>query len=246
MGKFKKPAKKMLNGKMVYHTTGLPKHRYTLEEKLELSTKICALYATGKHTIEYCCKKFHVPHMGFLGWAAPTSDINQLLIDNKPLPDRCVPAIHEMYKEAKIKQLVGYSEVVKDAARHSLLKRIEGYETTEINEEYELDTDRVDENGEPNTNFGKMKLVKQRVKTKMEPPSDTAIIFALTNVDSDNFKNRNFNQVDATVKIPDASKEVAKLSDTELARKKSEIRSKLMQAEATDIEYDDVTARGTK
>lgn len=74
------------------------------------------------------------------------------------------------------------NEIILMEAKRSLLKRIRGYDVLETKITYDK---KLNEKGEP--------VVKERVETKKHVPGDTtAIIFALTNRDPENWK-RNVN-----------------------------------------------------
>lgn len=84
-----------------------------------------------------------------------------------------VTEVADIYKKAKQGQDTVYLDRIKTKARTNLEKLIEGYEVTEHREE---------------TDF---KGAKRTVDiTKQIQPSATAVIFALTNTDPDNFKHR--------------------------------------------------------
>lgn len=84
------------------------------------------------------------------------------------------------------------SQLVVDCKR-SLLELVQGYEWDETTTEHALNKD------------GKMVEVKKKVVHKKAAPNPTAIIFALCNRDSDNWKNRVNNEI--TGKIDTDSKQ---------------------------------------
>jgi len=85
--------------------------------------------------------------------------------------------IRGRYKKAQAKAESAYFTRLKIKSRKSLEKRVSGYEVEEKKVEYK----NVD---------GKLKVVSQVVTKKFVQPSDTAIIFSLTNKDPENFKHK--------------------------------------------------------
>lgn len=91
------------------------------------------------------------------------------------------------------------------SAKQSLKKLIEGYEYTEIENEYEAD------------GKGGYTIKKQKSKTKNVGPNVTAVIFALVNRDPENWQNRINTEVKADVKTEDAKLDLSKIPDELLA-----------------------------
>lgn len=89
----------------------------------------------------------------------------------KPEFSEAVKTAKEQYAEWERNQLLA-------DAKKSLMTLINGMDYEEVTTEYE-----PDRHGEP-------KIKKQTRKSKKIPPSAAAIIFALTNRDPDNWKNR--------------------------------------------------------
>lgn len=85
------------------------------------------------------------------------------------------------------------NDLVRDCKK-SLKMLITGTEITETTTEYVSDKD------------GNPTIKHQRVVTKMIMPNATAIIFALTNRDPDNWKNRQTTDVNANVKSDNETK----------------------------------------
>jgi hypothetical protein len=150
------------------------KKRRTDETKLELSKKICDKYAEGLDTIESTCNHFGVPYTTFKDWA--TEEGKYSLVK-----------IVELYKEAMNSSEENYDKLLKNKAKESLLRKVGYTEIEEIHEETSKDKD------------GNSIGTKTKTVNKIIPPTDNSIIFALTNKDSDNFKNRH--SVDGNVKI---------------------------------------------
>ena len=89
------------------------------------------------------------------------------------------PDFLESIKKAQLK----FNENVVSEAKKSLMKKIKGYEVEEVT----TMTEKI--NGKTIVT-GPVKTVKKHVQ-----PDTTAIIFSLTNLDSENFKNRNYTEL---------------------------------------------------
>lgn len=81
------------------------------------------------------------------------------------------------------------ANIVRVATR-GLMQLVTGYEYDEKKTEYEKDPSNPD----------KQRIVKQTIVRKKVAPNITAVIFALTNKDPENWKNRLNTQVDGKVK----------------------------------------------
>jgi len=237
---------KMLKGKIVNYQKGVPKPQRTVEQAIEVSKKICGLYATGKYTLEQCCKKYFVSPGAFRAWACSTIDVGKMIAEKKPLPKRFILAVHNMYKECIRINQESYMDLVKGKARAGLLKKVEGYEVQEIQEDYELDKRMYieDEDGEKikNPDFGKMVMIKQKIKKYEQAPDTTAITFALTNADKENFKERKFVSQDTTVHMDEGLEGLKSLEDVKKKRKQMEfeLEKKRKEFEAEEVEYEEV------
>ena len=97
-----------------------------------------------------------------------------------------------------LKKDIKFNKVIKQAkeearaqlaalAKNSLRKLIEGYEGEESKEKLKYNTDTKE-----------YYVVEKEKTTKVFRPDTTAVIFALTNVDSENFKNRQQQSVEVT------------------------------------------------
>jgi hypothetical protein len=235
----KVPRKNMINGVLVNHQKGIPRPQRSPEEQITLTTKICALYSTGKYTLDACCKQFHLSRNAFNRWCTPAKDLAALLIAGQPLPKGANYECHLIYKESKLSSNANYSELLRDKARLGLVKKVEGHEIETVDEKWVVDTvltlDEGTINERPNPNFGKMKLVERKVKTSQAAPDTAAIVFALTNTDADNFKDRKYAHIDTNTNM--GKDDLEKLSDEELQRKKRKLQMQLDQ-ETEDIDYE--------
>lgn len=131
------------------------------EDRIKLALSICEQYASGLHTIASCCVAASVPERTFYYWCDEIAEIA------------------EAYKKAKLSCAQVFKGSLKEKARTSLEKLVEGYEYTEVKHEDVIDF----ETG--------IKLGVKTVTThKQFAPNPTAVIFALTNTDPENFKHQ--------------------------------------------------------
>jgi len=144
---------------------GKSKPRKSRKQCMELGTLICKKYAEGLDTIESVCKNYGVEYATFYNWTTK---------------DRAgeIREIRDLYKNARENAEVNYGVALKNRAKESLLRKVTYTEVEETHTEQ-----KVDANGKPTTSS--IKKVKKTL-----PPSDNALIFALTNTDPKNFKNK--------------------------------------------------------
>lgn len=150
------------------------------KERIALVKKGIDYWAEERISISKSAARVGLPHSTFIKW-------------------------RDEYKEAReyfelkrdMRQKV-YRDHLSTSAMDSLLKRVEGveYEVAEVEGVYITD--------EEGRNIFKPKKAKK--KKVFVQPSDTAIIFALTNTDPENFKNRHQVDGDMNVKTVDWSK----------------------------------------
>jgi len=232
--------KKMINGRMVHHTTGIPKRKLTTQEKVDYVKKIAADYQTGNYTVERLCKKYKISYLSFLLWTCVTKDIMGMLARGEKIPEKCVPECHMVWKEAQKYQTMQIKEKVRDTARRSLLRKIEGYDVEEVREEYEIDKRLFDDDGKPNPNFGKEILAKKTVTKKHVQPSDALIQFGLLNADGENFKDRRISSEGAGTNSPIELDNLENKSDEQIKEMKHKLLAKLNSRTAEDIHYEDI------
>lgn len=100
----------------------------------------------------------------------------------------------EFAKQVQEAQTKYLRERVRDAAKRSLIRKIEGYATDETTIVHVPSKKEKDKDGKPKSIVKEKKTVHKNV-----PPDTAAIIFALTNVDPEGWKNRQDTKVDAHV-----------------------------------------------
>ena len=102
-------------------------------------------------------------------------------------------------------------------ATKGLMELVTGFEYDEKKTEYEKDP----------LNQEKPRIVKQTITHKKVAPNITAIIFALTNKDPEQWKNRQYQQIDGKVKTEgDTQVSLANVPDELLAEVISKINGK--------------------
>lgn len=102
-------------------------------------------------------------------------------------------------------------------ARNSLVKKLEGY-TVQEKQVVMIESKEKDETGKP-----KPKIKEQKIIDKHFQPDTQAIIFALTNLESDTWKNRQSNEVTGK----DGKDLFAQKSDEELDARIAELEKKI-------------------
>lgn len=93
----------------------------------------------------------------------------------------------ERVKKAEKEFQDTYRDELLAKAKRSLTELVTGYEYNENKTEY-----KADRNGNP-------QIQRQTTVKKHMPPSPTAIIFSLTNLDPENWKNRQYTNVDGRI-----------------------------------------------
>jgi hypothetical protein len=127
----------------------------TKEEKIALADKICEQYESDVVTIESCCEAFNLSVSQFYEWQKEIREIG------------------ERYKAAKHKQECFQKQRIRQKAKTSLEKMVEGYDYEEV----------TTEGREVNGKFQAVKQVKKTIKVQ---PVSNLIIFALTNSNKEN------------------------------------------------------------
>lgn len=121
-------------------------------------------------TIQTACKRGGISDDTFMRWRANYPEFAQAL------------------KKAEAEYNDWYNNQIIRDCKESLKKLINGYKYDETTVEYV-----ADKNGNPCVH-------KQKTVKKVVAPNPTAVIFALTNRDPENWKNRITNDVNANVK----------------------------------------------
>lgn len=141
----------------------MAKHRqHTHEEKIEVSQKICDLYAANNFTLESCCKEYGITEWTFHNWKNEITEIT------------------EAYKKAKTRNSVNYKTQLREKAKTSMQKLIEGWEYKKTTKEKKK--------------VGDIEHIRITETTEVVLPNPTMIIFAMTNTNNaeiDDFLHRN-------------------------------------------------------
>lgn len=163
-------------------------------DKVEIAKLICEAYASNTATIESCCKANGISWATFWHWC------------NDKTPDK-VNEINELYKEAQALKDRAYKSNLKQLARTALEKRVIGYDldVEEVTEEaLKVDGQTTD-----------AKVIRTKKTTRHIPADVRAIIYALDNTDSVNFKSSGEANVDFSNLNEDEKAEIIKkLSET--------------------------------
>lgn len=126
----------------------------------ELVTRICGLLEKDTYTVSELCESVGISESTFYDWKGKFSEFSDAI------------------KKAEERRL-GFFVV---EAKRSLLKKIQGYE---VKETQIVSIPGVDEKGNPKQIIKEQKTIKKHIQ-----PDTTAIIFALTNLDPEHWKNR--------------------------------------------------------
>lgn len=171
---------------------------HTKEDKLKKVQKISELYSTDNYSIDECCKTQSITKTTFYDWINDDAELD------------------EIYRTSIIEARNNYTSELKKRALRAFEKKLE--ERVEENIEYYFNLEEVETlvNGQ---------IIKEKVsvpkgltkKTKKVMPSDTIIIFALTNMFPDEFKNKHSVEVD----------EITNLSNDAINHKIKELEQKI-------------------
>ena len=126
----------------------------------ELVKRSCGLVEKDTYTVSELCESVGISETTFYDWKVKFSEFSDAI------------------KKAEERRLDNF--VVE--AKRSLLKKIQGYE---VKETQIVSIPGVDEKGNPNHIIKEKKTIKKHIQ-----PDTTAIIFALTNLDPEHWKNR--------------------------------------------------------
>lgn len=150
-------------------------------ERVNLTKKIMELYVENSYTLKSCCEAHNVEYSTFRSWAAPTLDNFDLLdktTQNRLLRRGFVHEVHTLYKRAEIERNKLFRVKLVESAWAGIERLLVGHKLTETNKQL-----RVNKEGE-------LKLNKVVVREYEVLPSIVAIIFVLTNLDPENWKNK--------------------------------------------------------
>ncbi len=158
---------------------------------------ICALIRVDSYTVAEICERVGIVKDTYYNWLKTKSDFSDAI------------------KKAEDE----FNGLIVAEAKRSLVKMIKGY-TVQEKRTVTADTGKKDDNGKP------IVKVKEHVVTdKHYQPNPTLVIFALTNRDPDNWKNRQENKLSGEVGIKSS---LESLSDEEL--------KKIVDGDGTDEE----------
>lgn len=186
---------------------------------MTIAEKVCEMYSEGDVTLESCCEAVGININTFYQWACPSVSSFQELSDDKQkeLKRRgFVQEIQDALKKAKETGSINYKLLLKDKSKAALLKSVQGYDYEEVTITEKNDSD------------GNLIFQTEKRVTKHIPPNATSIIFTLKNVDPENFGETTTILYDEMSKD---RKELAKLSDEELADLEKELKEELINAE---------------
>ncbi|WP_460879967.1 transposase [Pontibacter rugosus] len=96
---------------------GKPEHHHTPEERMEVASAICEMYATDKYTIASCCKKHGISETTFREWRNEVAEVADL------------------YKKAKSDAISSRKDRIQEKALVGLEKLVTGFKATETTSE---------------------------------------------------------------------------------------------------------------
>ena len=146
---------------------------------------ICSLIEKDSYTNAEICKMVNIAESTFYDWKAKK------------------PEFSESIKKAE----EVFNGVIVSEAKKSLVKLIRGY-SAQDKKTVTADTGKKDEDGKPI-----VKVKEHSVTEKHYQPNTAAVIFALTNRDPENWKNKYNNEMSGSVTV---KSELESLSDEEL------------------------------
>ena len=155
-----------------------PTIRRSAKAKWLLVNEICDSYKTGKYSIVSCCNNATVPERTFQHWIGMSRKERE---KPKSKQRELIAELASIYDKAKAEAQRAYYSDLRENAKRSLHKLVEGFQVTETKTTYYP----------PDKPGGERKIKEVTETVKNILPSSTAVIFALTNVDSENFKHRN-------------------------------------------------------
>ncbi len=147
-------------------------------KNIELAEKICNKYAEGTNTIEGVCENYSVKYATFHSWITEGRK-------------GYIQEVQALYKKAIEQCDANYDTELKNKAKESLLKKVSYVEIEETHTETKVGSD-----GKPISSS-----IKKVKKTLV--PTDSAIIFSLTNKDPKNFQNSHSIKGELEVTIKD-------------------------------------------
>ncbi len=149
--------------------------------------RICELISADSYTIAEVCRHVGISERTYYDWLSKNAE----------------------FADAIKKAQDNFNELIIVEAKKSLVKMIRGY-TVQEKRTITADTGKKDEDGK-----AIVRVKEHSVTDKHYQPVPAAVIFALTNRDPDNWKNRMENKVSAEVGI---KSHLENLSDEELQK----------------------------
>lgn len=149
--------------------------------------RICSLIEKDSYTVAEICNQVGISERTYYDWMSKNAEFADAI------------------KKAQDK----FNELILSEAKKSLLKLIRGY-TVQEKRTVTADTGKKDDDGKPI-----VRVKEHTVVDKHFQPVTAAVIFALTNRDPDNWKNRQENKLSGEIGI---KSNLENLSDDELRK----------------------------
>lgn len=143
----------------------------TDQDRIDIATKVCDLYAIGKFTIEGCCNDIGVDYNTFWNWCQDLKEIGDL------------------YIKAKEK----HNKATKSRIREKALTALEKMMST-----YHVDETEVEEAFDKKNRLTSKKV---KVKKRAVTPNITGLIWALKNCDPANWNDQIQMEVSGDVQV---------------------------------------------
>lgn len=176
------------------------------------------MYEVGDVTIDSCCDAVDINTNTFYQWACPSVD-DFISLSNerqKELKRRgFVQEVHDLFKKARENNDANYDKLVKNKAREALLELIKGGWYEEVHTIEKLDND------------GNVLYKTEKKIRKYREPDTTAVIFALKNMDKENFAD--VTKIVSEYDTPER-KRLREMSDEELLVEKNKLIDQLVDA----------------
>ena len=161
--------------------------------------RICDLVSKDSYTIAEICSLTGISESTYYEW-----------VDSKPEFSEKIDQAHDKFDEMLVTE-----------AKKSLIKKIKGYTVQETKVVWE-DSGKVGLDGKTTP-----KIKEKTIIDKTFQPDATSIIFALTNKASDEYRNRQSNELTGK----DGKDLFSKLTDEELDKKNAELNALIKKLE---------------
>ena len=167
---------------------------YMAKYSAELTERICSLIRADSYTIAEICQQVGIAERTFYEWKSENAEF--------------ADAIKKAQEDLKAFLAV--------EAKKSLLKLVQGF-TVEEKRTVSVDTGKKNDEDKPI-----VKIKEHTTVTKYVAPNPTAIIFTLTNCDTENWKNRQSAEITGKggkdLIPPDMRKNVDSMTPAEIAK----------------------------